>query len=577
MDLIPYSLSPNPFFARESSLSLNGPWEFSLDKQESFPASYPSKIQVPFAVETPMSGIFRMISKSDCLHYRKALELPDDFYISSLILHFEAVDQICDVYLNRKIIAHHEGGYWPFSVFIEHISKGDVLEVRVKDDTDSKVYAKGKQSNKPGGVWYRPTSGIWGDVWIEKVPSRGRFLSLDIKPVYEDKKVSFKIPVSSQVGPTEAKVMFKGQMVGTATLSPQGEGSVDLSSSFHPWSPEHPDLYEVEFDNGEDRVMSYFGFRKISIIEKDGMRFFALNDKPLLLNALLDQGYYSQSSGLTPLSEESTLNDLNFVKEAGFNCLRKHIKIEPRHWYYLCDKLGIIVIQDIVSGGEPYGVMKDFVFPFVGINLAKGKDKESIGRKDPLSKAVFEKDLLATIRLLSPITCIVAYTLFNEAWGQFDAKRLTKLLYDVDGRKHLIDSTSGWYDVGAGDFSSHHIYFRPIHLRSDKKRILSLSEFGGFSLPIPGHIYAKKTFGYKTIKSRRKLFEIISKTYLKRLVPLIRGKGLNVIVYTELSDVEEETNGLLTYDRAIIKVPVCYLAPMNAKLYEAFEERFSGK
>lgn len=555
---------------------MNGNWAFAITKSHSKPAVYGEKIQVPFAPETPLSGIFRMVDKDDFLHYKKELILPEDFYSSCLVLHFEAIDQVADVYLNGKPIAHHEGGYWPFSVYLDHISKGDYLEVTANDDTDSIVFPVGKQSSHPTGIWYRPTSGIWGDVWIEKVPTRARFTFLKISPDYDTKKVNFTVGSSSYL-PSIVKVYHSGKLVGETNVLNDGQGTIDLSNAFHAWSPSKAALYEVKIENKEDKVRSYFGFRKVSILDKDDMKFVALNDEPIFLHALLDQGYYSQSSGLTPRSEEDTVNDLTFVKEAGFNTLRKHIKIESRHWYYLCDKMGIIVIQDIVSGGDHYEFMKQGALPTIGVNLASGKTNENIARSNPLSKAMFEKDLLDTLDLLSTVTSIVAYTLFNEGWGQFDSIRLTQLLRDNDGGHHLIDSDSGWFDVGTGDFSSKHIYFRRPRIHNDHKRILSLSEFGGYSLPIPNHIYATKSFGYRKIKSRRKLFEALQKTYIKWLIPLIRNRGLGVSVYTQLSDVEGETNGLLTYDRLIIKVPVQYLLPISKAIYEAFEERFKTK
>lgn len=564
---------PNPLFARDNAYSLNGRWAFAITKSPELPSVW-KKIEVPFAPETTESGIFSLIEKDDFLHYELALDLPEEYLSGPSILHFTAVDQIADVYLNKKKIAHHEGGYLPFAVFIQSLKKGDILDVVVNDDTDSDVFPKGKQSLTPGWIFYRPTSGIWGDVYLEKVPASGRFSSLSIKPDYDNKALRVSAPFLGQGKNPTCQVYYGEKMVASFRLNEKGEGEVSLSDCFHPWSPETPSLYTLQLTNNEDVIHSYFGFRKFSSVTVYGIRYFTLNDKPYFLSGLLDQGYYSQNTGLTPLNEDVIINDLKYVKACGFNCLRKHIKIEPMRYYYNCDKLGIILIQDLVSGGDKFNFLKMTALPHFGINLTGKNDRvENIGRHNPVSKIQFEKDLAETYHYLDNVTSIAVWTIFNESWGQYECRRVSKIMEELD-KTRLIDATSGWIDKGAGDFSSKHIYYSKIKIKNDRKRILSLSEWGGISLPIDNHIYAPKAFGNHPAKSKRALLETIEGIVDKELIPLIKNEGLCVSIYTQLSDVEAETNGLLTYDRLIEKIPSQYLAPVNSRMYEAFSSIF---
>jgi beta-galactosidase/beta-glucuronidase len=450
-----------------------------------------------------------------------------------------------------------------------------VIDVVAKDDTESDVFPRGKQSLDPHWIFYRPTSGIWGDVYLEKVPVTGYISSLGIDANYDSKTLKVVAPfVGGKIKKATCEVFYKDKEVASFPLDSNGEGEVSLAKDFYSWSPSEPNLYDLVLKINDDEVHSYCGFRKFSSVVINGFRLFTLNDKPLFLSGLLDQGYYNQNTALTPLNEESITSDLAYVKACGFNCLRKHIKIEPMRYYYHCDKLGIILIQDLVSGGDKFDIVKLTYLPHFGINLT-GPDThvENINRHNPVSRILFEKDLVTTYHYLNNVVSIAIWTIFNESWGQYSARRVSKIMQDLDHTR-LVDATSGWTDKGAGDFKSLHIYYQKIKAKNDHKRILSLSEWGGTSLPLDNHIYAPEPYGKHPCPSKRALLNSIDKSVTKEIIPLIKKQGLSVSIYTQLSDVEAETNGLLTYDRLIQKIPSQYLLPINEKMYAAFSSIF---
>lgn len=569
----PLGEHPNPLLQRDLYLSLNGPWDFALDKNEARPETYHKEIIVPFSVETPLSGVAQPVSKDDYLHYRRRFHLNDEFLQGFCLLHFSAVDQIADVYLNGDHLIHHEGGYLPFSCLIEHPQPENILEVLVKDDTLSPIFARGKQAEKSGGIWYTPTSGIWQSVWLEAVPSSGYVHSLTIDPLFDEKRIKIKRDDGHSAGQGSVECRYKGELVARADFDENGLATLDLSYSFYPWTPEEPNLYDLIVYSGEDTVRSYCALRKFSNCIKGDEHFFALNDKPIFLSGLLDQGYYPDG-GLTAPSEEAMKDDILLAKKCGYNCLRKHIKIEPLRWYYLCDKLGMIVLQDFVSGGSPYHNFLIVTRPL----LKYGIDDTTyryLGRALKESREQFVRDLEKTVSHLYNVPSIGQWTLFNEGWGQFDALALSKRLKGLD-HSRTIDATSGWYDKGCGDYSSHHVYFVKPRLHNDHKRILSLSECGGYSLPVEGHRFSTKNFGYARFSDYPSLNEAVEKLYLKQVLPLISKEGLGECIFTQLSDVECETNGLITYDRKIQKVDIDMLKRINGDLYEAFAIHLKG-
>ena len=558
----PLSKYPTPQFRRDSYLSLNGFWDFALDKKP-FEGTFREKILVPFSVETPLSSITRHVEKDDVMTYRRFFSLPEGFRSYRVLLHFEAIDQIADIYLNGVYIAHHEGGYLPFTVDCLELKDGiNELRVLVKDDTDSDVFPRGKQMNKRGGIWYTPTSGIWGSVWLESVPNQV-IQSLRIEPDFDNKNVKIAAKFEGKMLTSQVIVSFNGKIVGEGELNEKLTCVIPLKNLVRPWSPSRPDLYDVRVRINEDEVSSYFGLRKFSSVEVDGHRVFALNNEPLFLSGVLDQGYYPDG-GLTPPTDKAMIDDIASMKELGFNCLRKHIKIEPMRWYYHCDKLGMIVIQDMVNGGGKYNPLLIMTAPFISYRCNDTKQYHKLGRKNPESRKCFEETLGKTVDRLFNCPCIAIWTLFNEGWGQFDAARLTALLKDLDPTR-LIDSTSGWFDQGVGDFDSRHVYFRRFKPKKTGDRILALTEFGGYSLRVANHVYSKFNFGYTRVKNQERLAKKIQKLYREQIIPAKKG-GLSVAIYTQLSDVEDETNGFLTYDRKVSKVKTEVMKKINEEL-----------
>ncbi len=562
---------PNPIFERPGFISLNGEWDFAIDQNQNPPAKYDLKIVVPFAVETPLSGIERRVKKNDHLHYRRIITMPENYNGELYLLHFDAVDQICYVYLNGMLVCHHEGGYTPFSGILKNLVPGDnELWVEVMDDTDSEIYPRGKQMNQNGGIWYTPTSGIWQPVWMEKIPEE-YILGFRTIPNFDRKNVFIHVNFKGFISSSKVQAFANGSLVGEGQLDEKGDVTIDLADSFHPWSPDDPFLYDLKIRVNEDEAKSYFAMRKISSTEVNGHKIFALNNRPLFLSGVLDQGYYPDG-GLTPPSEKAMVDDIELIKRLGFNMIRKHIKLELRRWYYHCDRLGIVVIQDFVNGGSPYKKLFINLRPFI-VWQEDDKDPKKqkiLGRGNADSRKHFVNEIPETVNALVNYPCIAIWTLFNEGWGQFDTIKNLDLLMLLDST-HLVDANSGWFDQGVGDFCSHHIYFKKPRLKNDGRRILSLTEFGGYSCRVEDHSFAPKAFGYRGFKDLPSLSKGIVSLLTEHALPLVK-EGLSASVLTQLSDVEEEVNGLITYDRAVIKVDGKEVAEANRKLVHAYDE-----
>ncbi len=556
---------PRPQMKRDSYFSLNGLWDFCLSKSRETPAAYPDQVLVPFAIETPLSGIEKAPEKDDYLHYRKLFTIPKDFVGKRVLLHFEAADQIAEVFLNGESLGKHEGGYLPFEFEIQSAQEENELVVRVQDDISSHIYPKGKQSSVSRGIWYTSTSGIWGNVWLEAIPKEA-IRVLKIEPEFDSKQVNVQVGFEQKIDSSSVKAFFQGNLIFEGKLDEKGQVTIDCSSSFHPWSPEEPNLYDLEINVNEDRVTSYFGLRKFGTAILDGKKVFALNNQPYLMKGVLDQGYFPDG-GLTAPSDQVMINDVSLMKSMGFNMLRKHIKIEPARWYYHCDKLGILVVQDFVNNGGSYSRFLIDLAPFIPFHFqdTRPKDYARFRQKDPASRKFFESQIPGVTSFLFNSVSICTYVLFNEGWGQFDSARLTESLRKLDATR-LIDSDCGWYDQGVGDYSGNHIYFKPIHMKHDGKRVLSLSEFGGYSLRVRNHCFSAKQFGYKSFKTKEKLEQGLTKLFLKELKKVVKQQKVSSYVLTQLSDVEQETNGLVTYDREVVKVDVNLMHELNDKV-----------
>ncbi len=560
--LCPRGEYPRPQMERESYFCLNGEWEFALDKKRETPEIYTDKILVPFAIETPLSGIEKIPEKDDFLHYRKRFALPDEFLGKRILLHFEAVDQVAEVFLNGKFLGKHEGGYLPFEFEVDSVQKENELLVCVQDDIASPIYPKGKQSLSSRGIWYTSTSGIWGSVWLEAIPKE-TIRALKIEPDFDAKIVKINAKVDGEIHSSSIKVSFQGTIVFEGELDQSGSVIIDCSSFFRPWSPEEPNLYDLEIVANEDKVRSYFGLRKFGKTILEGKKVFALNNRPYLMKGVLDQGYFPDG-GLTAPSDKAMMKDIELMKSMGFNMLRKHIKIEPARWYYHCDKLGMLVVQDFVNNGGPYKPILIALAPFLPFHFKDNgpKDYARFGQKDSNSRNFFESQMPGVTTLLFNAVSLCTYVLFNEGWGQFDSARLSEKLRALDSSR-LIDADCGWYDQGVGDYSGNHIYFRPIRLKHDGERLLSLSEFGGYSWRVPGHCFSSKEFGYKSFKSKEKLERGLKKLFLKELKKTVKEEKVSSYVFTQLSDVEQETNGLVSYDREVVKVDVDLMRELN--------------
>lgn len=552
---------PRPQMQRDSYICLNGLWDYALLPKGAQLDGYQGKIAVPFSPECLLSGVLKTVTPEDTLYYHTVFALPDGFCKDSVILHFGAVDYQAEVFVNGRLAGSHKGGYFPFSLDITDliISGGNELTLSVTDPSDTGVQSKGKQRLKRGGIFYTPQSGIWQTVWLESVPDT-HIKSLKITPDIDLGRVT--VLVATEGRATGNAAVFDGDKELVSAPLESGCCTFRLDS-FDLWSPENPKLYDLYITYGSDTVKSYFGMRKFATGKDDkGIMRLMLNNKPYFHNGLLDQGYYSDGM-YTPPSDEAMIFDIATAKNAGFNMLRKHIKIEPLRWYYHCDRLGMLVWQDMINGGGRCNK------PLCGIagflNLAvKDNHYGLTDRKDKAGRDEYYEDAARTVDTLYNSVSVCLWVPYNESWGQFDALKAVDFVRELDPTRP-IDHASGWLDQGGGDFLSLHIYFTPLYIpdRKRKGRTVVLSEFGGYSLKVDGHVFNKtKSFGYKKYATPHALAEAYERLYIKELLPLI-PKGLSAAVYTQLTDVEDEINGLITYDRKVIKIDLEKLRTIN--------------
>ncbi|MGN0534142.1 MAG: glycoside hydrolase family 2 protein [Eubacterium sp.] len=545
---------PRPQFVRESYLNLNGTWNYAIKKSSAPPREFLAQITVPFSPETELSGVCRVLKPDEYMFYEKTFTLPEGFNKGRVFINFGAVDQIAEVYLNGKRVGGHIGGYTPFTIELtDAINDADEnqLIVAVQDFSDTKYYSKGKQKLNRGGIWYSPQSGIWQSVWLESTPVE-YLESVKITPDYDNESVSFEY-----FGTDSVEVMIYD---GDNLIADTTDKVVKLPD-FKPWSPESPFLYNVVFKACGEKIKSYFGMRKFSTgVDSRGVKRLFLNNKPYFHNGLLDQGYYSDGY-LTPPDYAAMENDIRFVKEAGFNMLRKHIKIEPLMYYHYCDVNGILVWQDMVNGGGEYGI-ETSVIPFVGVKL-DDRNYKLFHRTDKEGRDLYYREMEDTVKLLYNCPCIAVWVPFNEGWGQFDSAKAYRKIKELDTTR-IVDTTSGWHDLGSSDVISKHIYFTPIKVKKGNRPYV-LSEFGGYSMKIEGHTFNNKMFGYKIFKSKESLTSAYKHLYNRVIIPQIKD-GLCAAVYTQLTDVEDELNGLLTYDRKACKIDINVLKEINERV-----------
>lgn len=545
---MPWNVYPRPQLKRNSFFCLNGKWDFCVNDGE-VPQTFSREILVPFAPESVLSGVDEVFDESKTLWYKRIFLLPKGFLNERVILHFGAVDQTAVAFLNGQKIGEHTGGYEPFCFDItDYLKDENEIVVSVTDNLSNFILPYGKQCKKRGGMWYTSVSGIWQTVWIESVPNEYiKSLKIDVGLDYAD----------ITVNGVESGIITVQNIDYSFT---DGKMHIDIENP-HLWSPEDPYLYKFEVKTEKDSVESYFALRTLQTKEIDGIPRLCLNDKPYFFHGLLDQGYFSDGI-FTPASPECYEDDILKMKSLGFNMLRKHIKSEPEQFYYDCDRLGMIVFQDMVNNGD-YSFFRDTILPTIG--FVKKNDKYI--HKDKTTREQFENHMIETVTRLYNHPSICYWTVFNEGWGQFCGTEMYRKLKSIDNSR-FVDTTSGWFISSESDVTSRHIYFKKLKsFKSDKPYVLS--EFGGYSFKVKEHSFNQdKTYGYGKFKKREEFVSALCKLYKNEVIPLVK-QGLCASVYTQVSDVEDETNGLLTYDRCILKIKPEEFEEISSELKES--------
>lgn len=578
---------PRPQFVRDNYTMLNGKWDYCIVKMSDSDTAFQAdgQIRVPFSPEALLSGVNRQLQPDEYLWYQRTISFSQEEIAwkqlsqKRCLLHFDAVDQQAEVYVNGRQAITHAGGYLPFTVDItEDITNAPLLlQVRVRDVSDTSYHSRGKQTLKRGGMFYTAQSGIWQSVWYEWVPEN-YIIDYRITPDYDKAEVTVVLTsakpfhlVSCSVEDPSCNVTADGV---NALLSTQEDLSVSDDTNvsvrgnqcrttltlsfrekdFKSWTPETPYLYPFTIKADEDSAVSYFAMRSFTVEpDEKGILRFHLNHKPYFLHGLLDQGYWSDGLMTAPC-DEALIYDIQLAKSKDFNMLRKHIKIEPLRWYFHCDRLGMVVWQDMVNGGTTLNMLWVCYLPtvltFIGSHT-KDNHYRFFSRLSEDGRAAWEKECMETVEHLYNVPSIAVWVPFNEGWGQFDAARIAKEIKEKDSTR-LVDHASGWFDQKGGDFRSVHNYFRPLNVKLDGKRAFVISEYGGYACHVKGHSSVDRIFGYKKYDTPKEMSAAYSKMIKEQLLPL-EAQGLSGAVYTQLSDVEEEVNGLVTYDRRVVK------------------------
>lgn len=555
---------PRPQLQRENWLNLNGLWDYTIsDKDAKLPGNYDGQILVPFAIESALSGVKEKVGPDQKLWYKRIFNVPENWN-ERLLLHFGAVDWEASVWVNGEKVGVHKGGYTPFSFDItDYVKLGkQELIVGVWDPTDSWTQPRGKQVSEPGGIWYTSVTGIWQTVWLEAVPDN--FIeNIDIKTDVDQSSVDIKTYLSKSDSELKIKAVVTddGKVVFEKTVNASAPLRLTLPNA-KLWTPDSPFLYDLTltlFDGEKeiDKVESYFGLRNISIKKDDrGYNQIYLNGERLFNLGPLDQGWWPD--GLyTPPSDEAMVYDLKVTKDLGFNMLRKHVKIEPARFYYHCDRLGLLVWQDMPNGNLRENDANNLKINFNEPDADRPND----------SAVQFEKELTELITGFNHFPSIVMWVIFNEGWGQYETGRLYKMVEGLDDSR-LINVTSGWEDRGIGDVEDIHEYPGPGIEPVEEDRAAVLGEFGGLGWPVENHMWwDKRNWGYQTYFSREEL----NKSYLELVGNVLGciGYGLASAVYTQTTDVEGEVNGFMTYDREIVKYNAEELRTLHNKIYNS--------
>lgn len=591
---------PRPAFARRGWMCLNGLWEYAFTGEEQIPPRFDGEILVPFSPEAPLSGVERQLLPEEFLWYRRSFRLPEGALEGGrrALLHFGAVDQTCTVYLNGEKAGSHTGGYLPFTVDITDLCRAGEQEllVKVRDLSDTGWHGRGKQKLKPGGMFYTAQSGIWQTVWLETVPEQ-YIKSVRIRPDYDGGLVRVRLQGTASLparltvfedftDETLTGFLETGEVRERKRFSLSADCGLEWElpmAGFTTWSPERPKLYGLLMEAGEDRVLTYFAMRSCTVgPDASGVFRLFLNGKLYFQTGLLDQGYWPDGLYTAPC-DEALVHDIVTARSMGFNMLRKHVKVEAARWYYHCDRLGMLVWQDMVNGGSAY---RSWFVTYLATAATclhipvKDTHRRLLARREKEGRIQFRRELREMVKALYNHPSIVAWVPFNEGWGQFETERMTEELRRLDPSR-LVDAASGWFDQGGGDFLSIHSYFFSYSLNKDsapgklresgRKRAAALTEYGGYCLPVEGHRYSGKTYGYRQFTNAEAFWKALEALWEKTVRSRV-GEGLSAAVYTQLSDVEEEVNGLLTYDREVLKVPEEAMRTLNGRLSGTLSE-----
>jgi len=557
---------PRPQMERKEWANLNGLWEYAIRAKDApQPDKFDGEILVPFAAESALSGVGKAVGEANRLWYRRTFEIHKSWAGKRILLHFGAVDWDATVWVNGKEAGSHRGGYDAFTFDITDALKEkgrQEIVLSVWDPTDASHQPRGKQVRKPGGIWYTAVTGIWQTVWLEPV-APAHIESLKTTPDVDGQAVDIGMNIAYPSGEVAVKVVVldgnKQVAEGEIKMSGGGTGGVATPciklaiKNAKLWSPDSPFLYglKVTLKNGSgkqvDAVNSYFGMRKISLgKDKNGITRMLLNNKPLFQYGPLDQGWWPDGLYTAP-TDDALRYDIEILKKLGCNMMRKHVKVEPDRLYYWCDKLGLLVWQDMPSGDR-----------FIG-----GNDPDIVRSEE--SAKQFELELSRVINALYSHPCIIMWVPFNEGWGQYDTPRIVDLIKKLDPTR-LVDCASGWTDRGVGDVHDIHAYPGPAAPPVEEKRAIVLGEFGGLGLPVKGHVWeSEKSWGYRRFNTSEEL-TVAYVALLDSLRSLIAG-GLSAAVYTQTTDVEVEVNGFMTYDRAMIKMDAEKITAANRRLY----------
>jgi beta-galactosidase/beta-glucuronidase len=567
---------PRPQMRRPVWLNLNGLWEYAITTKSKAEPDFKGHILVPFAIESALSGVKRPLKPRERLWYRRSFTIPEGWAGQRVLLHFGAVDWEAVVWVNQVEVGTHRGGYLPFYFDITgYLGEGqNQVVVRVWDPTDKSWGARGKQVLKPKSIWYTSVSGIWGTVWLEPVPQT-YIRQLKLTPDIDTESLKIEVLVSGDVGDLQVLANAKDRKGRVGVISRREAEALHMPvPAPHLWEPDDPRLYDLEveiYQGGSlvDRVQSYFGMRKFSLApDQDGHLRLWLNNQPLFHYGPLDQGYWPD--GLyTPPNEAAMRYEVEFLKKIGCNMLRKHVKVESARFYYACDRLGMIVWQDMPNGSKPVGAFLSFLANM--FSRLKRRDDHlywRAGRSKPAAREDYWRELAEMVDQLHNFTCIGMWVPFNEAWGQFDANKVADWLKETDPTRP-VDHASGWFDQGGGDFRSIHTYFKTLKPeKPDSIRAVILSEFGGYALKLDGHLWNQEAeFGYRKFDSSRALTEAYLDLLETQLKPWIE-MGLSGAVYTQTSDVEIEVNGYLTYDRQVEKMDHERITVAHQALYD---------